>query len=81
MRTLEAFRLALLLHVESSHTEVREGYYRNQPVTHFVDSRTGLNVMRLPTGEYLSGWRLSVRQLQHVLSTGRLGGDSHGKRF
>jgi len=73
-QTLEVFRLALIRHVESSHTEIREGYYRNWPVTHFIDPHTRLNVMRSPNGEYLSGWKLNTRQLQHVLSTGRLGG-------
>lgn len=32
-------------------------------------------------GEYLSGWRLSLRQLRHVLGTGRFGGDGHGNVF
>lgn len=80
-KSLRAFRLAVIRHVESSHTEMREGYYRNHPVTHFVDPRTGLNVMRLPTGEYLSAWCLSVAQLRYVLHTGKLGGNGHGKRF
>jgi len=72
--TLAAFEQALQSHVISPATTEIKGYYRNQAVTHFVNCRTGLNVMLLPGGDYLSGWLLSPMQLHHVLSTGKLGG-------
>lgn len=73
-KTLEKFRAALVAHVDSPHTMLRKGYYRNKPVTHFIDCQSRLNVMRLPNGEYLSGWRLSEEQLHCLLDSGRLGG-------
>jgi hypothetical protein len=73
-KTLEKFHLALIAHVASSHTVVLKGYYRNKPVTHFVDRESRLNVMRRPNGEYLSGWKLSVEQLRCLLDNGKLGG-------
>lgn len=71
---LSAFGQALHSHVIAPTTVEIKGYYRNQPVTHFVNRRTGLNVMLLPSGDYLSGWLLSPMQLHHVLSMGKLGG-------
>ncbi|MRW92599.1 hypothetical protein GJ699_21600 [Duganella sp. FT80W] len=72
--TLAAFRRALLAHIASPHTTVLEGYYRNRPVTHFIDLRSGLNVMRGADGYYLSGWRLNERQFGCLLNSGRVGG-------
>ena len=72
--THQAFGLALYTHIVSPATIEIKGYYRNQPVTHYVNRSTGLDVMLLPNGDYLSGWRLSPMQLHHVLSTGKLGG-------
>lgn len=71
---LEKFRSALLAHVASPHTALLTGYYRNKPVVHFIDIQSRLNVMRRPDGEYLSGWKLSTKQLQCMLNTVRLGG-------
>ncbi|EHR71161.1 Colicin D [Burkholderiales bacterium JOSHI_001] len=74
--TLFEFSAAVQAHVEGPHTRTIAGTYRGKPVTHFVDPATGLNVMRDAAGNFLSGWKLSPQQLQHVLSTGRLGGGS-----
>jgi|SRR5471032_1279605 len=63
VRALRAFRLALERHIQSSGTEARAGWFRRMPVTHFVDRETGLNVMRDTQGKFLSGWRLSPRQM------------------
>lgn len=48
-----------------------QGTYRGSSVTHHVDPSTGLNVIRDSSGNFLSGWKLSPQQLQHVLSTGK----------
>ncbi|MBV6320449.1 colicin D domain-containing protein [Duganella violaceipulchra] len=74
LKTLFAFQRALRRHVESPSTLLRKGYYRNRPVTHFVDIDSGLNVIRSLSGDYLSAWRLSSLQLEYVIRTGRLGG-------
>lgn len=39
-----------------------------------LDASTGLNVIQTPSGELVSGWRLSADQLRHVLENGKLGG-------
>jgi len=73
--TLEAFKAAIEKHVLSPGTRAISGEYRGlQGVTHFVDPATGLNVIRDASGSFLSGWKLSTQQLQHVLTTGKLGG-------
>lgn len=59
-------------HVNSSAVRVIEGTYRGTPVTHFVNPKTGLNVVADPAGNFVSGWRLGAEQLESVLTTGRL---------
>src|SRR5471032_1046036 len=66
-RTLRACKLALVRHVRSDRTEVRAGWFRHKPVTHFVDTDTRLNVIRDAQGGFLSGWRLSSRQMAHEI--------------
>jgi len=51
-----------------------QGTYRGEPVTHCVDPHTGLNVIRDALGNFLSGGKLSPKQLEHVLTSGNLGG-------
>ncbi|WP_352618777.1 colicin D domain-containing protein [Mesorhizobium sp. M0323] len=55
-------------------TRAIQGSYQGQSVTHFVDPQTGLNVIRDSSGNLLSGWKLSPKQLEYVLTTGKLGG-------
>jgi len=73
-RTLSEFSSVLQSHVDAAGTRVIQGTYRGNPVTHHIDPATGLNVIRDSSGNFLSGWKLSPQQLQHVLTTGKLGG-------
>lgn len=73
-KTLSEFSLAIQSHVDAAGTSAIQGMYRGIPVTHHVDPATGLNVIRDSTGNFLSGWKLNPQQLNHVLSTGKLGG-------
>jgi hypothetical protein len=73
-KTLSEFRSALQSHVDADGTHAIPGTYRGNPVTHYVDPSTGLNVIRDSSGNFLSGWKLSPHQLNHVLTTGKLGG-------
>lgn len=73
-KTLSEFSSALQSHVDAAGTRAIQGTYRGNPVTHHVDPSTGLNVIRDSSGNFLSGWKLSPQQLQHVLTTGKLGG-------
>jgi hypothetical protein len=43
-----------------------------EPVTHFVNPQTSVNVMRDAQNTFVSGWRLTPAQLVHVLTRGSL---------
>ena len=73
-QTLAQFQAAILTHVQAPGTQAIAGTYRGNPVTHFLDPNTQLNVIRTQAGDFLSGWRLSNQQLQHVQANGQLGG-------
>jgi hypothetical protein len=66
------FSRAIHQHVNSPAVRVIEGTYHKQPVIHFLDPTTGLNVMADVAGNFISGWRLSAAQLQNVLTHGGL---------
>ena len=72
--TLAEFSWALHNHVTAPGTRAIQGTYRGEPVTHFVDPNTGLNVIQDASDNFLSGWKLNPKQLAHVLSSGKLGG-------
>ncbi len=61
-------------HISASGIIKIEGTFRNQPVTHFVNPATGLNVMRDSSGNLFGGWQVEGKVLQHLLRTGKLGG-------
>jgi len=61
------FERAIRTHVEDETTLMIPGTYRGEPVTHFVNPQTGLNVMRDTQGAFVSGWRLTLGQLANVL--------------
>jgi hypothetical protein len=71
-QTLAAFEAAIQKHIQSEETQVIQGTYRGQPVTHFLNPTTGLNVMKKPSGEFWSGWKLSEEQLMNLRSRGSL---------
>lgn len=68
------FQEAMEAHVDAPGTNQIPGTYRGESVIHYVDPNTGLNVITTPSGEFISAWELSSAQLQHVLTTGNLGG-------
>ena len=71
--TVQAFAAAIRAHVAAPTTPVIAGTFRGTiPVIFYVDPATGLTVMTTPTGDFISGWKLSSQQLQHILSSGRL---------
>lgn len=73
-QTLGQFSDAISDHINSSATRVIQGAYRGNPVTHFFNPRTGLNVVRNAEGDFVSGWRLSDAQRVNLLERGSLGG-------
>jgi Colicin D len=66
------FEHAMRAHVEDKTTLVLPGTYRAEPVTHFVNPQTGLNVMRDTRNAFVSGWRLTRVQLANLLTRGSL---------
>ncbi len=71
-KTLSELLSVIRAHVGASGTRAIQGTYRGTSVTHFVDPKTGLNVMQDSAGNLLSGWRLSPQQLENVLTRGSL---------
>lgn len=71
---LATFSDAIQAHVGAAGTQSIRGTFRGENVIHNVDPLTGLNVIQRESGEFLSGFRLSERQLEHVLTNGNLGG-------
>lgn len=70
-RAADASR-AIHQHINNPAVRAIEGTYRGNPVTHYIDPQSGLNVMAGPGGNFVSGWRLGAEQLEGVLTTGRL---------
>jgi hypothetical protein len=69
----EQFARVLQAHVAAPSTRVIHGTFRGRLlVVLYVDPDTGLVVMTDPDNNFLSGWRLSGRQLIHVLQRGTL---------
>ena len=66
------FQQAIENHLADPATQEITGTFRGQPVTHYVNPNTGLNVMKDASGNFVSGWKLSPAQLTHVLTTGKL---------
>ena len=66
------FQAAIENHVADPSTKVINGTYHGQPVTHYVNPQTGLNVVKEASGQFQSGWELSPAQMKHVITTGKL---------
>lgn len=66
------FAEAIKAHVKRKSTEVISGSYRGNPARIFSDRNTGLTVITKPSGEFVSGWRLTTVKLGHLLSTGKI---------
>ena len=66
------FSRAINMHINRADVNAISGTYRGIDVTHYLDPKTGLNVILDKGGQYISGWRLSKEQLESVLGSGRL---------
>jgi hypothetical protein len=66
------FSRAIHQHINSPGVRAIQGTYHKNPVTHYLDPQTGLNVIADPAGNFISGWKLSPGQLQNVLTHGGL---------
>jgi|GEM_PF-5808475 len=45
---------------------------RGNPVIHYLNPKTGLNVISSPSGEFISGWKLNPTQIKNVREHGGL---------
>ncbi|MBC6427310.1 MAG: hypothetical protein GDA51_12795 [Ekhidna sp.] len=66
------FSSAINQHINSSGIKIIHRTYKNQPAIHYLNPKTGLNVISHPSGQFWSGWKLDPRQLNHVLTHGGL---------
>ncbi|PZQ46398.1 MAG: hypothetical protein DI551_05150 [Micavibrio aeruginosavorus] len=73
-KTLEAYKKALENHVRSPNTIEKSGKLHNEPVTHYYDPKTHLNVIRDSKGNFKSAWKLKEEQINYMKINGNLGG-------
>jgi len=66
------FKLALQDHISDAETERIMGTYRGEKVIHFYNSKSDNNVITTRDEEFISGWKLSTKQRQHLLDSGDL---------
>ena len=66
------FMSEIVDHVDAPRTTVIEGTYHGQPVVHYVDPETGVNVFTTPEGGFWGAWRLSSEQIWDVIVRGSL---------
>jgi hypothetical protein len=50
------------------------GTYRRQPVKHYFDPATNLNVIVDAGDNFISGWKLTSAQIAELSATGDIGG-------
>jgi hypothetical protein len=67
-----AFEVALQKHVSHLDTQVLAGTYRGKPATFYINPNTRLTVIEDAGGNFVSGWKLSKPQFQHVRTHGKL---------
>ena len=66
------FKEAIKEHMNATTTTKIYGTYRGQQVTHYLDKKTGLNVIIDNKGEFLSTWKLNNSQLNNLINRGSL---------
>jgi RHS repeat-associated protein len=70
--TAQQFQQAIQTHINSMGTQVTNGTYRGQPVIHYTNILTGVNVITGRDGSFISGWKLNPAQIQNVTTRGSL---------
>ncbi len=63
---------ALVEHVDDAATQEISGTFRGNPVIHFVNPRSGFNLMTNRDRGFISAWQLNPTQLLNVLTRGSL---------
>ncbi|MBP1819327.1 PPE domain-containing protein [Mycobacterium sp. OAE908] len=70
----DAFENAVQEQVSDPATMHIAGTYRGDPAILNYNPSTGTVVVQSPTGEFISGWRVSQAQATNILNQGKLGG-------
>jgi hypothetical protein len=70
----DAFEKAVAEQVNDPATMHIAGTYRGNPAILNYNPSTGTVVVQSPTGEFISGWRVSQGQATNILNQGKLGG-------
>jgi hypothetical protein len=68
----DEFEQALRSQIQDPATLHIDGTYRGEPAIINYNPNTGLAVIQKPSGEFVSGWRLSPEQASNVLQRGSL---------
>ena len=66
------FSRAINQHINDPTVTAISGTYRGEPVIHYFNPATGVNVIADPGGNFVSGWRLGVEQMENLLRSGAL---------
>ena len=66
------FSSAINKHINSSSVQAIQGTYRGNPAIHYLNSKSGLNVITNTKGTFVSGWKLNSKQLENVIKHGGL---------
>jgi hypothetical protein len=69
------FKEKILEHMRKPDTQTIKGRYKEIPVTHYYNPETGLNALFMRNKEsnsFISAWKLSKRQIEHLLDHGKL---------
>jgi hypothetical protein len=69
---LDEFEQAVRSQIQDPATLHINGTYRGDPAVINYNPNTGLAVIQKPSGEFVSGWRLSPEQATNVLQRGSL---------
>lgn len=72
-QNLTKFKQAIQRHIDHPQTRVIYGTYRKkEPVIHFYNHKTGINMFMTKKGEFRSAWKLDERQLKHLKKHGNV---------
>ncbi|WP_115644221.1 colicin D domain-containing protein [Bergeyella zoohelcum] len=66
------FNSVINQHINSKGVKDINGTHRGNNVMHYVNPKTGLNVISTPSGNVISGWKLNSSQLKNVINRGSL---------
>lgn len=74
-QSLAEFKSAIEALLQDSNVKVIVGTFRrHRPVIYYFEPNTRLTIMLSDTGDFVSGWKLSLMQEKWLLETGNLGG-------